>query len=82
MEGKYKRDDDPGDVPPPEDDTEPELTNDQIMSLEEPIDATAHMSDDDVDRLAAALAAGAGFEGEWENIINLCTSCIIFPGTR
>ena len=59
MEGKYKRDDDPGDVPPPEDDTEPELTNDQIMSLEEPIDATADMSDDDVDRLAAALAAQA-----------------------
>ena len=60
----HKRDDDPGEVPP-EYDTEPELTNDQIMSLEEPIDATAHMSDDDIDRLAAALAAGAGFDGEW-----------------
>jgi hypothetical protein len=36
-----------------------ELTADQIASLEEPIDATADMSDDDVDRLAAMLAAQA-----------------------
>jgi len=36
---------------------DPELTADQIASLEEPIDATADMSDEDVMRLAAALAA-------------------------
>lgn len=40
-------------------DPDDELDADQIASLEEPIDATADMSDDDVDRLAAALAAQA-----------------------
>ena len=40
-------------------DPDEELDADQIASLEEPIDATAGMSDDDVNRLAAALAAQA-----------------------
>ena len=40
-------------------DPDEELDADQIASLEEPVDATAGMSDDDVDRLAAMLAAQA-----------------------
>jgi hypothetical protein len=40
-------------------DPDEELDADQIASLEEPLDATADMSDDDVNRLAAMLAAQA-----------------------
>lgn len=40
-------------------DPDEELTADQIASLEEPIDATADMSDDQVNRLAMMLAAQA-----------------------
>jgi len=43
---------------------EEELTPEQIASLEEPMDATADMSDDDVLRLAAALAAEAASWGD------------------
>ena len=43
---------------------EEELTPDQLASLEEPMDATADMSDEDVMRLAAALAAEAASWGD------------------
>lgn len=45
-------------------DPDDELDADQIASLEEPIDATADMSDEEVMRLAAALAAQAESWGD------------------
>ena len=44
--------------------SDPELTPDQLASLEEPMDATADMSDEEVMRLAAALAAEAESWGD------------------